>query len=129
MKCKISDNEWLDLALVRRLQFEVEPPIVVITWLDGGTQVYNGNEATVIVNAWVQTNAPADNFLDLEKWREEKEREIIQILRRRGDTMFLIDLLEISDVPYSALRSLESAGYLFLEREMVVLARPDSVSA
>lgn len=127
MRCKVSDNEWLDLALVRRIQFESQPPIAIITWFDGSTQVYNGNEATVVINSWLKVNAPTDaSLLDLQRWQEEKRLEIIQILRRRGGTMFLIDLLEISDVPYSALGSLQSAGVLFIQGEMAVLATPSS---
>lgn len=130
MRCKISDNEWLDLALIRRIQFESQPPVAIITWFDGSTQVYNSDQATTIISAWTQLNAPADDdSLNLMTWREKKEREIIQILRRRGGKMSLIDLLEFSDVPYSELVNLQTAGHLFLEREMAVLARPDSVSA
>lgn len=126
MRCKVSDNEWLDLALVRRIQFEAEPPLAIITWFDGSPQVYNGNEATVVVEAWLQVNARADDSLDPKKWLLEKEREIKQILRRRGGSMLLLDLLEISDVPYSALRSLQTANRLFIQGEMAILATPSS---
>ena len=121
MRCKVSDNEWLDLALVRRIQFEAEPPVAVITWFDGSTQVYNGKEASVIVADWIKVNAVPD---DLHRWRKEKEHEISQILKRRGGTMLLIDLLEISDVPYSVVVSLESAGRLTIQSEMVLLPLP-----
>ena len=124
MRAQISDNEWLDLALVRRIQFEHEPPIAIITWFDGTTQVYNGKEATIVISEWLAVCAPTDDSLDLKKWLQEKEREITQILRRRGGTMFLIDLLEISDVPYSALRSLQTAGQLSVQGEMAVLRSP-----
>ena len=124
MRCKVSDNEWLDLALVRRIQFEHEPPIAIITWFDGTTQVYNGKEATIVVTEWLAVCTPVNDSVDLKKWQEEKEREITQILRRRGGTMPLIDLLEISDVPYSALRSLQTAGQLSVQGEMAFLRPP-----
>lgn len=49
---KLPGGEWLNLALIRRLQTELAPPTVVITWDDGKNQSYYGDKARAIIEAW-----------------------------------------------------------------------------
>ena len=53
--CKLPGGEWLNLALIRRLQTEETPPAVVITWENGQNQVYYGDKAQAIIEAWSET--------------------------------------------------------------------------
>ena len=48
-KCKISGSEWLDLTFIRRIQFELDPPVLILTWTNGDSQVYNGDQALAVV--------------------------------------------------------------------------------
>jgi hypothetical protein len=50
--CKLPGGEWLNLALIRRLQTEGDPPAVVITWENGQNQFYYGDKARSIIEAW-----------------------------------------------------------------------------
>lgn len=50
--CKLPGGEWLNLALIRRLQTEEEPSAVVITWENGQNQIYYGDKAKSIIEAW-----------------------------------------------------------------------------
>lgn len=51
--CKLPNGEWLNLALIRRLQLELDPsPILVLTWENGDSQTYRGDKALAIVEAW-----------------------------------------------------------------------------
>lgn len=50
---KIPGGEWLNLALIRRLQTELLPTTaVVITWENGDNTVYRGDKALAIIEAW-----------------------------------------------------------------------------
>lgn len=53
---KIPGGEWLNLALIRRLQFESSPATVHITWENGDTGVYYGDKAIAIIEAWGETH-------------------------------------------------------------------------
>lgn len=49
---KLPGGEWLNLALIRRLQTELDPPLAVITWDNGKNQPYYGSKALAIIEAW-----------------------------------------------------------------------------
>lgn len=49
---KLPGGEWLNLALIRRLQIELAPPTVVITWNSGDNSLYRGDKAKAIIEAW-----------------------------------------------------------------------------
>lgn len=50
---KLPGGEWLNLALIRRLQTELLPNVaVVITWENGDNTVYRGDKARAIIEAW-----------------------------------------------------------------------------
>lgn len=49
---KLPGGEWLNLALIRRLQTEINPPLAVITWDNGKNQSYYGDKAIAIIQAW-----------------------------------------------------------------------------
>lgn len=52
---KLPDAEWLNLALIRRLQFEENPPTVVVTWENGDSNLYYQEKALAIIEAWNET--------------------------------------------------------------------------
>lgn len=52
---KLPGGEWLNLALIRRLQFQESPPCTHVTWENGDTNVYHQEKALAIVEAWSET--------------------------------------------------------------------------
>jgi hypothetical protein len=52
---KLPGGEWLNLALIRRLQFQDQPPTAHITWENGDTNVYHHEKALAIAEAWSET--------------------------------------------------------------------------
>jgi len=51
--CKLPGGEWLNLALIRRLQAEYIPTTtVLITWDNSDTSIYRGDKAIAIIEAW-----------------------------------------------------------------------------
>lgn len=53
---KLPQGEWINLALVRRCQVELDPvPVVVLTWENGQTQVLRGEKAIALLEALEET--------------------------------------------------------------------------
>ncbi|BAY16902.1 hypothetical protein NIES21_27360 [Anabaenopsis circularis NIES-21] len=51
--CKTPTAGWLNLAQIRQLQFEEQPsPVAVVTWHNGDTQSFFGENATAIMANW-----------------------------------------------------------------------------
>lgn len=57
--CKTPKSGWLNLALIRQLQYDqsTEPPdppldMVLVVWNNGERQAFTGDDATAILNAW-----------------------------------------------------------------------------
>ena len=48
---KLPFGEWINLAQVRRVQVELEPPVVVITWDTGINTIFKHIQATAIIAA------------------------------------------------------------------------------
>jgi len=56
--CKLPGGEWLNLALIRRLQVEKDSEgdrLVVVTWDHRQSQVYKGAKAIALISAWEET--------------------------------------------------------------------------
>lgn len=53
---KLPGGEWLNLALIRRLQFEESPPTAYVTWENGESNVYHHEKALALVEAWSETS-------------------------------------------------------------------------
>ncbi|MBH8576971.1 hypothetical protein I8752_29110 [Nostocaceae cyanobacterium CENA369] len=63
--CPTPSAGWLNLAQIRQLQFEDYPnPIAVVTWHNGDKQSFFGDNATAIMNAWLeaQERCNCDNY-------------------------------------------------------------------
>lgn len=57
--CKLPGGEWLNLALIRRLQVETDNrgvTTVVVTWDKQASQVYRGAKALALLEAWEEIN-------------------------------------------------------------------------
>ncbi|MDZ8108971.1 MAG: hypothetical protein RM338_25565 [Nostoc sp. DedQUE12a] len=53
--CKTPTAGWLNLARVRQLQFEEVPnPIAIVTWDNGDIQNFYGENATAIMQTWLE---------------------------------------------------------------------------
>lgn len=115
---KLPDGEWLNLALVRRLQFELQPPVAIITWSNGDFQVYNGDQALAIVEAWEQATAKIDSG-----HQRTAEREVLEVLRRRGGTILRTDLLTILPDCFPALKTLRGRGAITFRHGEVSVAQ------
>lgn len=50
--CKLPGGEWLNLALIRRLQLKSDPFAIAVTWANGDSQEYRGDKAVALLNAW-----------------------------------------------------------------------------
>ena len=88
--CKLPNGEWLNLALVRRLQFESDPAVAIVTWANGDSQVYNDDQALAIFQAWEEAPTKIDRSN-----QQHTEREVLEVLRRRGGEMPLADLVSV----------------------------------
>ncbi|MBX9259404.1 hypothetical protein H1Q63_36730 [Desmonostoc muscorum CCALA 125] len=55
--CKTPTAGWLNLAQVRQLQFDELPnPIAVVTWHNGDIQNFFGENATAIMQTWLEAS-------------------------------------------------------------------------
>jgi hypothetical protein len=56
--CKLPCGEWLNLALVRRVQYDnlTGKPVAIITWDNGDGQYYEGENAIALVTAWEEAH-------------------------------------------------------------------------
>lgn len=100
---KLPNGEWLNLALVRRLQFESDPPVAIVTWANGDSQVYNDDQALAIAQAWEEAPTKIDRS-------NSTEREVLEVLRRRGGKMPVADLVSIFPNCLPALNILRRRG-------------------
>ncbi|WP_339376823.1 hypothetical protein [Nostoc sp. 106C] len=55
--CKTPGSGWINLAQIRQLQFSpagetFNDDLVVITWVNGDSQPFQGEDATAILQAW-----------------------------------------------------------------------------
>jgi hypothetical protein len=88
--CKLPNGEWLNLALIRRLQLELDPsPILVLTWENGDSQTYRGDKALAIVEAWEEAQT-------IDKSGEELGAIDAQLLAH-GASPRLIDAVKTND--------------------------------
>ncbi|OCQ96067.1 hypothetical protein BCD64_11965 [Nostoc sp. MBR 210] len=58
--CKTPNSGWLNLALVRQLQYEELEAIgivVVIVWLTGERQTFRDDDSAAILKAWQEAEA------------------------------------------------------------------------
>lgn len=120
---KLPNGEWLNLALVRRLQFESEPPVAILTWSNGDSQLYNGDQALAIVQAWEEASAKVSG-------QRTNESEVMEVLRRRGGEMLTSELLEILPECFPrVLNTLRSRGVIAFRDNAVMLRRMPSSSS
>ena len=56
--CKIPSGEWLNLALMRRLQYEVTESLQVVrvTWENGDKNRFTGEDAIALLTAWEEAH-------------------------------------------------------------------------
>jgi hypothetical protein len=56
--CKIPSGEWLNLALVRRLQYDEvnDTTLVILTWENGDKNRFTGPDAKAILTAWEEAH-------------------------------------------------------------------------
>jgi hypothetical protein len=56
--CKLPSGEWINLALIRRLEYElkIEVPVAKITWDNGDHQIYVAENAIALVTAWEEAH-------------------------------------------------------------------------
>lgn len=59
--CKLSGDEWLNLALIRSLEAEYNPPLVLVTWASGDCAVYRDKDATLLLSAWAEVRDTLKN--------------------------------------------------------------------
>ncbi|NER36207.1 MAG: hypothetical protein F6J93_19855 [Oscillatoria sp. SIO1A7] len=56
--CKLHSNQWLNLAHIRHM--EVFPqswiPYVTVTWDNGNRQIFEGEDANILIDAWEQAH-------------------------------------------------------------------------
>ncbi|MEH1851465.1 MAG: hypothetical protein V7L11_07210 [Nostoc sp.] len=56
--CKLPTAGWINLAQIRQLQFEKSPsPIAVVTWHNGDKQEFFGDNATAIMESWLEASS------------------------------------------------------------------------
>lgn len=55
--CKLPGGEWLNLALIRRLQLKSDPFAVAVTWANGDSQEYRGDKAAALLEAWEEAKS------------------------------------------------------------------------
>lgn len=57
--CKTPNSGWLNLAQVRQIQTEHlhDKDIAIITWHNGDKQAFTGEDATAILQAWLEATA------------------------------------------------------------------------
>ncbi len=56
--CKTPTAGWLNLAQIRQLQFgELPNPVAVITWHNGDTENFFGDDATAIMESWLEASS------------------------------------------------------------------------
>lgn len=55
--CKLPGGEWLNLALIRRLQLKSDPFAVAVTWTNGDDQEYRGDKAAALLEAWEEAKS------------------------------------------------------------------------
>ena len=53
---KLPGGEWLNLALIRRLELKSDPFALVVTWENGDNQEYRGDKALAILEAWEEAS-------------------------------------------------------------------------
>lgn len=64
--CKLPGGQWINLALVRRIQIDTgnssapDRAIVLITWLNGDADLFYDLEARALIDAYHQ-NTQSDN--------------------------------------------------------------------
>lgn len=63
---KLPGGEWLNLALIRRLQLESKPPCVLVTWENGDTQIYHHDKAAALIDAWSKIDGIDQSVIDAE---------------------------------------------------------------
>lgn len=119
--CKLPGGEWLNLALVRRLEFELNPPVAIVTWSNGDSQVYNDAQALAIVQAWEEVATKIDKS-------NSSEREVLEVLRRRGGEMPVGDLVSIFPGCFPTLNKLKGRGIITFRDGGVFLVEASSSS-
>ncbi|MEH2279229.1 MAG: hypothetical protein V7K40_31700 [Nostoc sp.] len=51
--CKLPSEGWINLSLVRQIQFEDLPKrVAAVTWLNGDKQIFFGEDAIALIKAW-----------------------------------------------------------------------------
>jgi len=64
--CKTPGSGWINLAQVRQLQFSpagdaFKEDLVVITWVNGDSQPFTGEDATAILQVWEYAHNRCNN--------------------------------------------------------------------
>lgn len=80
--CKLPGGEWLNLALIRRLQLKSNPFAVAVTWTNGDICEYRGDKAVALLDAWEEARC-------IDKSSEEPGAIDAQLLAH-GASPFLI---------------------------------------
>lgn len=93
---KIPGGEWLNLALIRSLEFKPCEEIC-ITWAGGDRQIYSGPKALAILNAWQEVKC-------IDKSDGGELGAIEAQLLAHGASPRLIDAVKAGDTDSIALR-------------------------
>lgn len=61
---KLPGGEWVNLALIRRLQLKSDPFAVAVTWANGDSQEYRGDKAVALLEAWEEAKCIDKSLCD-----------------------------------------------------------------
>lgn len=100
---KLPGDEWLNLALVRRLHLdETDPPSVTVTWSDGDDTTYTGAKAIALIEAWseLQTIDKSGEDLGIVAGQilfNGGSRELVAAVKSASDEQIRIELLKLPE--------------------------------
>lgn len=99
--CKLPGGEWLNLALIRRIQIELDPPTALIEWENGDRQVYKGLKAMALAEAWAETqhfDKSSVGFVDGQLLGNGATPELVAAVIDADDRQISLELLKVEDL-------------------------------
>ncbi|MEH2030252.1 MAG: hypothetical protein V7K67_11350 [Nostoc sp.] len=61
--CKTPTAGWINLAQIRQVIEDEDEKVIVVTWHNGDTQVFYGENAVAIVSSFTQAQRCFNNYL------------------------------------------------------------------
>lgn len=99
--CKLPGGEWLNLALIRRIQVECNPPTALIEWDNGDHHVYKGLKAIALAEAWAETqhlDKSSVGFVDGQLLGNGASQSLVSAVIDADDHQIAQELLKVEDL-------------------------------